>query len=214
MRLRDVLFCQPDFIPESPVTTLPWLEPSFAAPSAPPDLGTLPRQRTPWEVADLLKARFCPTPVGGKMPKEFRWVTTYLTSDPTEDTTPRYSDWEACASLCVVMDILTHHDGIRHSGLEGHFSTTARGLLILIAYRLQFFLQNPPLDHTVDMDALSDLADSLSFSEIQKRKLQTRFCPVLYDTTSDQDALLNCGGLVLPIGHMSLYVFLTPTALF
>jgi len=60
MRLRDVLLCQPDFIMENPVTTLPWLEPPFAAPSAPPGLGTPPNQRTPGEVAGFLKARFCP----------------------------------------------------------------------------------------------------------------------------------------------------------
>jgi len=92
MRLRDVLLYQPDFILESPVTTLPWLEPSFAAPSAPPGLGTPLHQRTFGELADLLKARSRPTPVGGKKPKEFRWVTTCLTSDPTENTTPNYSD--------------------------------------------------------------------------------------------------------------------------
>jgi len=92
MHLRDVLLCQPDFIPKSPVTTLSWLEPPFVAPSAPPGLGTPMHQRTPRKIADLLKARFRPTPVGGKKPKEFRWVTTYLTSDPTDDTTPKYSD--------------------------------------------------------------------------------------------------------------------------
>ena len=61
------------------------------------------------------------------------------------------------------------------------------------------------------MDARLYLADSFSFSEIRKRTLQSRFCSVLCDTTSDQDTLLNCGGLVLPIGHMSLYVFFAPS---
>ena len=72
MRLRDIFLCQLDFIPESPVTTLPWSEPLFAAPSAPPGMGTPPHQRTPGEVANLLKTRFRPTPVGGKKPKEVR----------------------------------------------------------------------------------------------------------------------------------------------
>jgi hypothetical protein len=80
-------------------------------------------------------------------------------------------------------------------------------MLVLIACRLV----NPPPDHTVDMEALLDLAESLSFSEIRKRTLQSRFCTVLCDTTSDQDALLNWGGLVLPFRHMSLYVSFSPS---
>jgi len=90
--------------------------------------------------ASSAHARFRPTPTGGKKPNEFRWVTTFLTADPTEDTTPRYFDWEACASLYVAVDILTHHDGIRHSGLKGHPSNTARGLLFLVACMLRQFL--------------------------------------------------------------------------
>ncbi len=140
MRLRDVLLWQPDYIPESPDTVTPWLEPPFAAPSVPPLLGTPLNRHTPGEVADLLKARFCPAPGGGKKPKEMRWVTTRLTSDPTEDTTPQYSDWEACASLYVAVDILTHHDDVRYSGLEDQSSTTARGLLVIIACSLQQIL--------------------------------------------------------------------------
>ena len=162
---------QPDFISENPVTSLSLLELPFAAPSAPPGLGTPPSHRTPGEVADLLKARYCPAPIRGKKPNEFRWVTTCLTLDPTENIAPKYSDWEACASLYVAVDILTHHDGIRHSGFEGQSSTTARGLLVLIAYKLQQFPRNPPLEHAVDMEALSDLADNFSFNEIQKRSL-------------------------------------------
>jgi hypothetical protein len=61
------------------------------------------------------------------------------------------------------------------------------------------------------MDALLDLADGFSFSEIQKRILQSRFCSVLYDTTSDQATLLNCRDPVLLIGHMSLYVSFAPS---
>jgi len=96
MRLRDVLLCQLDFILENPVTTMPWLEPPFAAPSAPHGLDTPLDQRTLGEVANLLKARFRPAPIAGTKPKEMmRWVTTCLTSDPTEETTPKYSDCEA-----------------------------------------------------------------------------------------------------------------------
>jgi hypothetical protein len=173
MRLKDVLICRPDFISENLVTTLPCLELPFAAPFAPPGLGTPPNQCTPREVADLLKARFRPAPIGGKKPKEFRGVTTCLTSDVAEDTTPKYSDWEACASLYVAVDILTPHDDIRHSGFEGQTSTTARRLLVLIACKMQQFLQNPPSKHAVDMEALSaDLDDNFSFREIRKRTLQ------------------------------------------
>ncbi len=92
MRLRDILLCQPDYTPENPVTTSPWLEPAFAAPYAPSGPGAPPQQRTSGEVADLIKARYRPAPIGGKKPKEYRWITTCLISDPTEDTTPKYSD--------------------------------------------------------------------------------------------------------------------------
>jgi len=92
------------------------LRPPLPHPARAPRLANAHQGR---QVADLLKAHFRPATIGGKKPKEFRRVTTCLTSDPTEDTTPKYSDWKACASLYVAVDILTHHDGIRHSGLEG-----------------------------------------------------------------------------------------------
>ena len=165
------------------------MELPFAAPYASPGLGTPPNQRTPREFANLLKTRLRPAPIGGKKPKEFRWVTTCLTSDPTEDTTPKYSDWEANASLYV--DIHIRHDIIRHSGLEGQSSTTARVLLVFIACKLQQFLHNSPPEHAVDMEALSDLADSFSFSETRKRTMQSRVCSVFCDTTSDQVTLMS-----------------------
>ena len=43
MRLRDVLLSQPDFVQESPLTSLPWYEPPFLTPSAPNVL------ETPWD---------------------------------------------------------------------------------------------------------------------------------------------------------------------
>ncbi len=60
------------------------------------------------------------------------------------------------------------------------------------------------------MGILADLAESFSFSEVRKRTLQSRFCSVLCDTTSDQDTLLSCGGLVVPLGGISLFVSFSP----
>ncbi len=96
---------------------------------------------------------------------------TCLTSDLTEDTSPKYNDWEACASLYVAVDILTHHDGVRYSGLEGQSSTIARGPIVIVACRLQQILQNPPNVHEMGMESLADLAEIFSFSEIRKRTL-------------------------------------------
>jgi len=61
------------------------------------------------------------------------------------------------------------------------------------------------------MEAFSDLADIFSFNEIRKRALKSCFCVILCDTTNDQDTLLSCGGIVLPIGHMSMYVTFAPS---
>jgi hypothetical protein len=129
-----------------------------------------------------------------------RWVTTCLTLDPTEDTTPKYYDWEACASLYIAVDILTHHDGVRHSGFEDESSSTTRGLLVIIACRLQQLLQNPPLETELDMEDMANLADSFSFNEIRKRSTQSRFCSILCGTTSDQDAPLSVGASLCPSG--------------
>ncbi len=119
--------------------THPWHEPPFQAPSTSDTLDTPRDQRTPVEVATYLKGRFCPKPQYGKTGKELRWVTTCLTSGPTEDSTPKHADREACASLFVEIDILlTHNDGIRHYGFEGEPVETARGLLFLIACALQY----------------------------------------------------------------------------
>jgi hypothetical protein len=211
MRLRDVLLCQPDFALENPVTTLSWLKPPFAAPTTPNVSDTPLDQRTPGEVSYLLKPSFRPALLTGKKPKEMRWVTTCLTSEPTKETTPRYSDLEASASLYVAVDTLTRNDGIRYSGFEDHTSATARGLMVLIACILQQFLRNPPPDHTMDMDTLANFTDSFSFSKIRQRTLQSRFCVVLCDTINDQVTLLDCGGIVLPVGQMSLFVTFAPS---
>jgi hypothetical protein len=133
MCLRDILIYQPDFAHENPVTTLPWLEPPFANPSALNVLDTPRDQRTPGEVAGHLNIRFRPAPLADNKSKEMRWVATYLNSELNEETTPKDSYWEVCASLFVAVDILTYHDGIRNSGFEGHTSATSRRLLVLIA---------------------------------------------------------------------------------
>jgi hypothetical protein len=111
--------------------------------------------------------------------------------------------------LYAAVDILTHHDGIRHSNLEGQTSSTSKGLLVLISYMLQHLLQNPPPGHIVNMDALTDLDESFSFNEICKRTTRSRFCNALCDTTSDQDTLLNFGGVALHIEQMFLCVTVT-----
>jgi hypothetical protein len=92
MRLREKLLAQPDFGKESPLTTLPWYEPPFLAPSAPDVLGTPRYQRTAEEVADFSKSRFCPATSSGKRPKELRRVTTCLTTDPSENSATTYED--------------------------------------------------------------------------------------------------------------------------
>ena len=127
MRLRGVLMFQPNFLKESMPLVHPWHEPPFQAPSSPETLDTPRDQRTMGEVATYLKSRFCPKPHQGKKAKKLRWViTTCFTSEPTKNSAPKYADWEACASLFVAIDILTHNDGIRHSGFEGELVETAR----------------------------------------------------------------------------------------
>ena len=73
------------------------------------------------------------------------------------------------------------------------------------------FLRKSGTPSTVP-DNIEDLAESFSFSEFRKRSLQTRFFSVLCDTVSDKDALLNCGGLILPMGQMTLFLTFAPTA--
>jgi hypothetical protein len=130
MCLRDIILSPFDYARESPTTYLPWLEPPFLAPSSQDNLHTPRDLRTAREVADFLKTRFRPSTYSSKNSKEMRWVIVCLTTDPSEDSAPKYADWEACASLFVAVDILTHLDGIRHSGFEGQTSSIARGLLV------------------------------------------------------------------------------------
>ncbi len=89
MRLRDVLLYQPDFVHEAMPLTLPWFEPPYLAPTASNVMETPRYQRAHGEVSSFLKNRYCPKPLQGKKAGELRWVTTCLTSDPTETGAPR-----------------------------------------------------------------------------------------------------------------------------
>ena len=117
-------------------------------------------------MATYLKSRHCPKPQHGKKAKELRWVTTCLSSEPTENATPKYTDWEVCASLFASIDILTHNDGVRYFGFDGHTLGTAKGLLVLLAYAVQYLHKTWTTDPTTDPSAIEDLAHSFSFSEI------------------------------------------------
>ena len=89
MRLRDVLLFQPDSLHETTLLVLPWHEPPFLAPSETDVYMDTPRdQRTPGEVDTYVKRRYCPKSLQGKIARELRWVTTCLSSDPTEKSTP------------------------------------------------------------------------------------------------------------------------------
>jgi hypothetical protein len=174
MRLRDVLLFQLDFLQEAtPLLVQPWHEPPFLAPSASDIMDTPRDQRTPGEVATYLKGRFRSRPQQGKRPKELRWVTTCLTSEPTEDSAPKYAEWEAYASLFVAIDILTYADSIQHPGFEGEPEETARGLLVLVACALQYLHKRGGGDPNANSSTIEELADSFSFGEIHKRTPQT-----------------------------------------
>ena len=92
MRLRDVLMYQPDFTHEAMSLNLPWFEPPYLDPVASDVMETPRDQRAPEEISSFLKHRYRPKPVQGKKARELRWVTTCLTSDPTENSAPMYAD--------------------------------------------------------------------------------------------------------------------------
>jgi DNA-directed RNA polymerase subunit F len=66
----------------------------------------------------------------------------------------------------VAIDILTHNDGIRHSGFEREPVETARGLLALVACALQYLHKSGTTDPNTDPYAIEELAEIFSFSEI------------------------------------------------
>jgi hypothetical protein len=98
--------------------------------------------------------------------KELSWVTTSLTSEPTKNSAPKYTDGEACASLFLAIDILTHNDGIRYSGFEGQAVETARGLLVLVVCALRYLLKMEATYPNLDPATLEDLTDKFFFNEI------------------------------------------------
>jgi hypothetical protein len=211
MRLRDIMLYQPGSILESTQLTLPWYEPPFLPPTS-SDVIEPPRERrTPGEVATYLKGRYKPNPAQGKRPRELSRITTHLVAKPTEETVRMYSEWEASASLYVAIGIVTHDDGIRQSGFELQTLETARGLLVLVACVIRY-LQAGCEDPAVDPTLLEGLVENFSFAEIRKRSIHTRFCAVICETGSDRDTLEICGGIILPMGQMSLYVTFSPTA--
>jgi hypothetical protein len=104
--------------------------------------------------------------------RELLWVTTCLTSDPTEDSAPGYADWEARASLLVAIDILTtHNHGIRHFGFKGQTVETSKGLLDLVACALQALHKMGTDDSIFDRTSIENLAESLSFSDIGNKTM-------------------------------------------
>ena len=139
-----------------------------------------------------------------------RWVTTCLTTKPTESSAPKYADWEACASVFVAVDILTHHDypalRTRRTKLLRSEGSSGPGRL-----RFKAPLRVPPTDLQIDMDILVNVVESFSFSEVRKRSLAQRFCFVLCENGNDKDTLANYGGIILLMGQISLYVYFAPT---
>ena len=150
MRLRDIMLFQPNFLQEPMPLIHPWHEPPFQASVASDAKDTLRDQRTPGEVATCLKSRFCPKAHQGKKAKELRWVSPYLTFEPTEDSAPKYTDWEACAPLFVAIDILTRNDSIRHVGFEGQSVETVKGLLFPVTCALQYLHKTRTTDPNTD----------------------------------------------------------------
>ena len=83
---------------------------------------------------------------------------------------------------------------------------------MLVACAIQYLHQSGCEDPAVDPTIREGLAESFSFAEIRKKTIQTRFCAVICETGSDRDILENCGGIILPMGQMSLYVTFSTTA--
>jgi hypothetical protein len=83
-------------------------------------------------------------------------------------------------------------------------------MLFLVACALQVLRHSGT--HGSVPDNIEDLSKNFSFNEVRKRSLQTPFCSVLCDTVSDNDTLLNCGGLILPMGQITLFLTFAPTA--
>ncbi len=70
--------------------------------------------------------------------------------------------------MFVAIDILTHNDGIRHYGFEEQTLGTTRGLLVLVAWALQFLHIAGPHGPTLDPPTIEYLAESFYFSQVEK----------------------------------------------
>ena len=127
------------------------------------------------------------------------------------DCAPKYAVWEACASFFVAINILTHNDGIRHSGFEGEPVETPRGLLVLVACALQYPhipAQGPPTSTQIlpPLRTWRTASPSVRFT----KNSHTRFCSVFCETVSDKDTLLNFRGMILPFRGMTLFLTFSP----
>ncbi len=165
------LLFQPDSVAESPQLTLPWYEPPFLPTTSSDVIETPRKNRTPGEVATYLKGRYKPNTAQGRRARKLKWITTYLTAEPTEETVRRYSEWEASASLFVAIEIATHNNDIRHSGFESQTTGTTRGHLVLVACAIQYLHQSGCNDPAVDLTLLEGQAESFSFAEIRKQNI-------------------------------------------
>ena len=110
--------------------------------------------------------------------------------------------------------MLTHNDSIRHSGFEGYTVETAKGLLVLVTcMRTSILLHSSKAyDPRADIPTIVDLDESFFFGAIRKCTLQTRLCSDLCDKVRDKNTSLICGGVILPMGGMALFLTFAPTA--
>ena len=82
----------------------------------------------------------------------------------------------------------------------------------MLACALQFLHKSRQFIAPLDPSTIEDIAEAFSFGEIRKKSIQTRFCSALCDTVSDKDLLLKCGGIIIPMARMTLYLTFAPTA--
>ena len=82
----------------------------------------------------------------------------------------------------------------------------------MVACALLFLHKTGVAETSLDPTTIDDLAESFYFNEIRKRTLHTRLCLALCDTVSDKDTLLNCGGIILSMGQITLFPTFAPTA--
>ncbi len=142
-------------------------------PTIPNVIDTPRDKRTPDEIANYLKNRFRPHTQQGKKAPEVRWTTTCLTTEPTDESAPKNAEWEGSCILHTSIDVLTHGDGVRHSGFEGHTLETTRGLLVIVACALRLLQKTWMGVSNLDPYTIEDLADAFSFCEIRKKSIST-----------------------------------------